>query len=156
MNRNRLILRLRNLLRMSEEDVQRAFELGGSALSPTEIQSLFELEPDSSLTCTDEHLGQFLDGLILVRRGPRPGGAKASAESDAPLTNNTVLKKLRIALELKEDNLLEIFERAGVTLKRHEAGSLFRKESHRNFRPCTDELLGSFLTGLTLWQLDPR
>ena len=59
-----------------------------------------------------------------------------------------ILKKLRIALELKEDELLGIMKLAGVDLSAHELSALFRKKDHKNYKPCMDQFLRNFLAGL--------
>jgi uncharacterized protein YehS (DUF1456 family) len=71
-------------------------------------------------------------------------------EQTSPLTNNDILKKLRIALELEEDALLKILESAHAGITRAKLNALFRKEGHKNYRECGNQFLRSFLKGLTL------
>jgi len=71
-------------------------------------------------------------------------------KSDTQLTNNTILKKLRIALELKEDDMLAILRLAGVEISKHELTALFRKEGHKNYKECGDQFLRKFLKGLSI------
>jgi uncharacterized protein YehS (DUF1456 family) len=66
------------------------------------------------------------------------------------LTNNAILKKLRIALQLKEDDMVGILKLAGVDISTSELTALFRKEGHRNYKECGDQFLRNFLKGLTL------
>lgn len=103
---------------------------------------------------TYEELGLFLDGLILLKRG------KASTTKDEDevfeLTNNLILKKLRVALELKEAELVILFALAEVTITKRQIGSLFRKEGGKNFKACSDELLLSFLEGLDEFYYDGK
>ena len=61
-----------------------------------------------------------------------------------------VLKKLRIAFELQEDEMLAILESVGLNVTKHELGALFKKEGHHNYRECGDQFLRNFLKGLTL------
>ena len=98
------------------------------------------------MDCPDLLLEAFLDGLILARRGPRPDGPEA-AET---LNNNLILRKIRIALELKDTDLVCILKAGGMEISRSELSALFRKPGHRNFKPCRDQLLRKFLTGLSL------
>ena len=63
------------------------------------------------------------------------------------MTNNDVIKKLRIALDLKELDMLEIFELSGYEIKKSELSGIFRKEGHNNYRDCSDLLLNHFLNG---------
>ena len=89
----------------------------------------------------------FLEGLILHERGPRADG-KAIAIDDEVLSNNQILKKLRIAFNFQELEMQLIFEEGGVELSGSELGALFRKENNKHFRPCSDQLLTAFLAGL--------
>lgn len=65
------------------------------------------------------------------------------------MSNNQVLKKLRVALELREDDILDILREADLPMTRAEVGALFRKKDHKNYRPCGDQVLRNFLRGLT-------
>ncbi len=64
------------------------------------------------------------------------------------MTNNTILKKLRIALELKDTDILEILQLADFEVSKSELSALFRKEDHKNYKECGDQLLRRFLNGL--------
>jgi uncharacterized protein YehS (DUF1456 family) len=66
------------------------------------------------------------------------------------ITNNVVLKKLRVAFALKDVDMHEIFESAGFPISRPELSALFRQPGHNNYRVCGDQLLRNFLKGLTL------
>jgi uncharacterized protein YehS (DUF1456 family) len=98
--------------------------------------------------CDGKVMNQFLDGLILQRRGPPPTGSKAPPV-EKHVINNTVLKKLRVAFELKEDDLAEMLKSTGFEISRPELSALFRKPDHHNFRPCGDQFLRNFLKALT-------
>ena len=93
-----------------------------------------------------EELGIFLDGLVTLKRGPSP--KKSNDDEAVELSNNLILKKLRIALELREPETEIIFGLADVQLSKQQLSSLFRKEEHKNFKACSDELLIAFLEGL--------
>ena len=108
---------------------------------------LKEDEPDY-LACSDAALARFLDGLIVHRRGrderrpPRP--------VEKRVDNNVVLKKLRVAFELKDVDMHQVFEDAGFPVSRPELSALFRQPGQKNYRPCGDQMLRNFLKGLTL------
>ena len=96
--------------------------------------------------CSYEELGVFLDGLVTLKRGPK---SQSNAEDEAvELTNNLILKKIRAALNLKEYELQMLFQLVDVELSKQQLSSLFRKEGHKNFKPCSDEMLDAFLEGL--------
>lgn len=88
----------------------------------------------------------FLDGLIIHRRGKKKDAKPRPVE--IPVTNNTVLKKLRVAFKLREDDILELLKKSGFEVSSTELSALFRADDHRNYRPCGDQLLRYFLKGL--------
>lgn len=98
--------------------------------------------------CSDAVLARFLDGLIVFRRGRDERHPARPIE--ARITNNLVLKKLRIAFELADVDMHGIFADAGFPVSKPELSALFRQPGHRNYRPCGDQLLRNFLKGLTL------
>lgn len=63
------------------------------------------------------------------------------------MTNNEIIKKLRIALDLKELDMVEIFELSGYEIKKSELSGIFRKEGHKNYKECSDLVLNHFLNG---------
>ena len=67
---------------------------------------------------------------------------------ELPVTNNIILKKLRVAFELKEDDMHAILKAAGFPVSKPELSALFRKFGHTNYRTCGDQLLRNFLKGL--------
>ena len=99
-----------------------------------------------ALSLSSEDMGIFLDGLVTLKRGPSP--KKSDENKVVELTNNLILKKLRIALELKEAETEIIFSLGEAELSKQQLASLFRKEGHKNFKECSDELLMTFLDGL--------
>jgi uncharacterized protein YehS (DUF1456 family) len=100
------------------------------------------------VACSDRLLAHFLDGLVVYFRGrdesqpPRP--------VEKRITNNLVLKKLRVAFQLKDVDMHEIFASAGFPLGKPEMTALFRQPGHANYRPAGDQILRNFLKGLTL------
>ena len=98
--------------------------------------------------CNDSLLAHFLDGLVLHRRGRNE--ALPSRPVEKRMTNNLVLKKLRVAFELKDEDMHQVFDAAGFGVTKPELSALFRQPAHRNFRPCGDQMLRNFLRGLAL------
>jgi uncharacterized protein YehS (DUF1456 family) len=72
------------------------------------------------------------------------------------MTNNDILKKLRVALELKDDDIIEILKLSDFAVTKSELGAIFRKEDHPNYMPCGDQLLRNFLNGLIIYKRGPR
>lgn len=105
-------------------------------------------EEEGFVACDDRTLAHFLDGLIVQFRGRDESQPLRPVEKR--ITNNLVLKKLRVAFELKDVDMHSIFESAGFPVSKPELSALFRQPDHKNFRACGDQLLRNFLKGLTL------
>ncbi len=71
------------------------------------------------------------------------------------LTNNDILKKLRVALELKDEDIVKILSLVDFEITKTELSAFFRKEDHPNYRPCGDQLLRNFLNGLVIYKRGP-
>jgi len=66
------------------------------------------------------------------------------------MTNNDIFKKLRVALMLRDDEIVEILKLADFNISKSELGAFFRKENHPNYRECGDQVLRNFLNGLVV------
>lgn len=145
---NDVLRSVRFMLDVGDAGLCDIVRLGGGSITPKHIASLLKRDEEAGFVlCDATTLGQFLDGLVIHRRGPPPEGHTHAVEAN--VTNNTVLKKLRVAFELKEDDLVEMMKSAGFEVSRPELSALFRKPDHRNFRPCGDQFLRNFLKALT-------
>jgi len=143
---NEILYRIQKALNLSTEDMIEIYKLASHAMSWEHLDSLLKRRQEEGfMLCSYEELGVFLDGLVTFKRGPSP---KKSNDEVVELTNNLILKKLRIALELKEAEIEIIFGLAEIELTKQQLASLFRKESHKNFKPCSAELLMAFIEGL--------
>lgn len=117
-------------------------------LDKAEVPALLKKEGEEGfVACSDRVLAHFLDGLVVYYRGPRDDGPRRAEDR---ISNNLVLKKLRVAYQLKDTDMHEIFEAAGFPLSKPEMTALFRQAGHKHFRPCGDQILRNFLKGLTL------
>lgn len=147
LNTNEILYRIQKALNLSTEEIIEAYRLADYTMDASRLASLLTRRQDKAFQlCSYEELGVFLDGLVSLKRGLSP--KKTSDEEAVELTNNLILKKLRIALELKEAETEIIFGLADIELSKQQLASLFRKESHKNFKECSDELLMAFLDGL--------
>ena len=66
------------------------------------------------------------------------------------MTNNDIFKKLRVALQLRDDQIVEILELVNFRVSKGELGNIFRNEEHPNYVECGDQLLRNFLNGLVI------
>ena len=71
------------------------------------------------------------------------------------LTNNDILKKLRVALELRDEDIVEILKLVDFNITKSELGAFFRSEDHPKYMPCQDQLLRNFLNGLVIYKRGP-
>jgi uncharacterized protein YehS (DUF1456 family) len=149
---NDVLRRLRYALDLPDRKVVDLFKLADYDIGPDEFDILFMKEDEEGFAeCDDALVEFFLRGLIVDRRGKRDDmkeGAPAHARKGR-LSNNDILKQLRIALELREEDIVDILRLSGVKASKSEIGALFRKKDHPNFRPCGDQFLRYFLNGLT-------
>jgi len=146
-NTNEVIYRIHKALNLSLDEMLEAYKLENYEIKRSHLESLLKRRQDDGfMLCSYEELGVFLDGLVTLKRGPSP--KKNNEDEIVELTNNLILKKLRIALELKESETEIIFGLADIELSKQQLASLFRKEGHKNFKSCSDELLMAFLEGL--------
>lgn len=153
MTNNDLLRSLRFALNMRDRTLLTCFEEGGIRLTPDELAMLFAREGEPNFEpLTDALFGAFLEGLIVVGRGrrePKPGEERPSERPE--LTNNRILRALRIALELKDTDIVAIMEQSNTPISKTEVGALFRREDHRNYQPCGNQFLRNFLRGLATW-----
>ena len=72
------------------------------------------------------------------------------------MSNNDIMKKLRVALSLNSDQIIEICKLVGFTVTKSELGDIFRNDEHPNFKKCGDQILRNFLNGLVIYKRGPR
>ena len=146
-----VLRRLRYALDINDSTMIGIFRLSGHSVEHSVLFSMLKKEDESGyLDCGNVTLGLFLDGLIIHKRGLKDSAVGHSAKTDVALTNNDILKKLRIALELKEDDLIAIMKLADIVISKSELTALFRNKEHKNYKECGDQFLRNFLKGLTL------
>jgi uncharacterized protein YehS (DUF1456 family) len=145
MTNNDILRRLRYALNLDNAGVIRLFTQGGHPLSELDLDLLLKKDEDPGFVdCPDVLLCAFLDGLIASRRGAR----ESAPDAPEALNNNLILRKIRIALELKDSDMIRILDAGGMEISKSELSALFRKPGHRNFVYCRDQLLRKFLSGL--------
>jgi uncharacterized protein YehS (DUF1456 family) len=141
--------RLRYALDLRDSEVEEIFALSGKALERPLIIGLLKKETDPEyIECADSVLSSFLDGLIIKRRGKKDNNAPVMQVQPQPFTNNIILKKIRIALELREDDMIAVLKQAGFNISRPEMSALFRQKDHKHYKECGDQFLRNFLAGL--------
>jgi len=154
---NDIIRRVRYALSISNADMVKIFKLAGHDFPEAEIPEILKKEKETGFVeCSDSLLEFFLDGLIIMKRGKQESSSpRSSALTRASMSNNMVLKKLRIAFNFKEDDMLAMFKLAECAITRPELSALFRKQGSKNYKACGDQILKKFLHGVTVFFRPP-
>ncbi|EME7226004.1 DUF1456 family protein [Enterococcus faecium] len=164
MNNNDRLLRLRYAIDLKDTDLIKAFELGGVPLTKEEAQAVLTKVQDKNKdnaennvyekTINNQVFDAFLNGLILLARGPqkdKPIVDTPRKSKEIKYINNVLLKKLKIALSMTTDDILDVFAEAEIYPSKGEIGAFLRKEGQRNFKPCGDKYMRNFLKGLGIY-----
>ena len=150
---NDILFKIQTALALKSEEIIEAYKLANFEMTAERLTSISKRTQDKGFEeATFEELGVFLDGLVLLKRGPSE--KEVNEDEIVELTNNLILKKIRVAMELKEAELVILFALAEVSITKRQIGSLFRKEGGKNFKVCSDELLMAFLEGLNEFYYD--
>jgi len=145
--RNNDILRsIRYTFDFSDAKMTSIFVLADPRVTRGQIIDWLKKEDDPTFqNCSDRHMAAFLNGLIREMRGEHDG---EQPEPEQRLTNNIILKKLKIALNLKGEDILEIMALARFHISQHEISALFRRPDNKHYRLCKDQILRNFLKGV--------
>lgn len=161
MDNNDILIRLRYAMEIKNKEMAEIFKLGGVDVTVPEVIKIltksdeYDGESDDQIKCNNSMLDSFLNGLIIFKRGkqePNPNKADTPEPSikKSVNVNNLLLKKVKIALALTTEDMLDIFEKAGITISKGELGALLRKEGHKNYKECGDKYARNFLKGLAV------
>jgi uncharacterized protein YehS (DUF1456 family) len=124
------------------------FGLANYVITREQVRDWLKKEDDPACrNCSDTQLAIFLNGLIYERRGKKDGPLP---EPEKRLTNNIIFKKLKIALNLKSEDILHIMDLADLRMSEHELSAFFRRPDHKHYRLCKDQILRNFLKGVQL------
>lgn len=146
---NDVLRSVRYMLDISDAKIVEIIKLADYDVPLNEVSAFLKKdEEDGYSDCSDEVMAHFLDGLVFHKRGKDE--SRPAHPIELRITNNMVLKKLRVAFELKEDDMHAILQAADFPVSKPELSALFRKFGHSNYRTCGDQLLRNFLKGLTL------
>ncbi|MFA7257759.1 MAG: DUF1456 family protein [Kiritimatiellales bacterium] len=148
MRNNDILRRLRYTFDLKDSQMMALFALAGPPVEWEQISGWLKRDDDPACQeCSDTQLAVFLNGLIINKRGRKDG---PQPEPEAVLSNNVILMKLRIALNLKAEDVLEIMGLADMPISKHELSAFSRKPDHKHYRDCKDQMLRNFLKGLQI------
>ncbi|MDD5405090.1 MAG: DUF1456 family protein, partial [Sulfuricella sp.] len=130
---NDVLRSIRYALDLSDAKVATLIQLAERDIEPANVASFLKKEDEEGFVeCADDVLSAFLDGLIVHRRGKMEPRPETDRKPERRLTNNAILKKLRVAFELKEEDMHKVLELAGFGVSKPELSALFRQKGHKN------------------------
>jgi uncharacterized protein YehS (DUF1456 family) len=145
---NDILRRIRYTFDFSDSKMVAIFGLANLEVTRGQVSDWLKKEDDPAYqNCTDIQLAIFLNGLINDKRGEQEG---PQPEPEKRLTNNIIFRKLKIALDLKTEDVLDIMDLTNLRISRHELSAFFRKLDHKHYRKCKDQILRNFLKGVQL------
>lgn len=122
------------------------FGLADYTVSREQLSDWLKKEDDPAYkNCSDTQLAIFLNGFINERRGKKDGPQPVPEKE---LTNNIIFRKIKIALDLKNEDVLNIMSLANLPISKHELSAFFRRVDHKHYRLCKDQILRNFLAGV--------
>ena len=149
MTNNDTLRRLRYALNKDDLAIAQITSKSGRKTSEAEVMTWLELEDSPHyVELSDSALCSFLDGLIIKKRGPNPSGT-----IPVPLkylSNNDILKKLRIAYNFKSEDMLAVFAKTEFDISNAELGSFARHAGHPKYAKCPEQVLRKFIKGLSI------
>ena len=146
MTNNDILRRLRYTFDFSDDKMIELFGSADLTVTRAQISDWMKKEEDPAFQkMEDRTLAIFLNGFINSKRGKKSG---AQPQPEEQLNNNIILRKLKIALTLKDEDIMDIMELVGLTFSKHEISAFFRKFTQSQYRVCKDQFLRNFLKGL--------
>ena len=146
MTNNDILRRIRYIFDFNDSKMIAIFSLADHQVTREQVSDWLKKDDDPAYQkCSDTHLAIFLNGLINDKRGKREG---VQPEPEKHLNNNIIFMKLKIALNLKAEDVLEIMDLADLNISKHELSAFFRRPGHKHFRDCKNQILRNFLKGM--------
>ncbi len=148
MTNNYILRRIRYTFKINDSKMISIFALADHEVTREQISDWLKKEDDEAYkNCSDSQFSIFLNGFINEKRGKKDG---PPAPIEKNLNNNIILRKLKIALDLKNEDILGIMDLADLKISKHELSAFFRRPDHKHYRACKDQILRNFITGLQL------
>ncbi|NMP17224.1 MULTISPECIES: DUF1456 family protein [unclassified Thalassotalea] len=148
MTNNDILRRLRYIFSYSDAEMLAIFAEADAKIELPSLHHWLRKDDDPKLVnLTDTMLAIFLNGLINKNRGKREG---EQPKPEKKLSNNITLRKLKIALNLNDADMIELLSLAGIRVGKSEISAFFRKVDHKHYRQCKDQFLRNFLKGMQI------
>lgn len=147
MNNNDVLRSLRYTFNFNDDKMVELFKLAGLEVTREQVCSWLKKEEDPDFKgIYDQPLAYFLNGLIIAKRGKKEGELPIAEKK---LNNNIVFRKIKIALNFKDEDIISILASVDFKLSKHELSAFFRKPDQNQYRPCKDQIMRNFLHGLS-------
>ncbi len=145
-NNNDILRRLRYAVELNDALMIEIFGLVEYPVTRDQIRNWLKKEEDEGFEAlNDKILATFLNGFIVQKRGKRDG---ETPKAEQRLTNNIIFMKLKIALNLKAEDIIELLKLADFVISKHELSAFFRRKDHKHYRECKDQILRNFIQGI--------
>lgn len=143
MTNNDVLRRIRYTFNLRDEKMVAIFAHAHCKVTELQVQNWLKKDDDAEMVeIIDVELASFLNGFIIEKRGKREG---EQPKPEKTLTKNIMLMKLKIALQLQNDDIVDLLASTGFTLGKSELTAFFRKPDHKNYRHCKSQFLRNFL-----------
>lgn len=141
-----MLRRLRYTFNFNDKQMIALFASSGLQVSREQVSQWLKKDDDANfVNCMDSQLAYFLNGFINEKRGKKEG---PNPVAEKRLSNNVILTKLKIALNLKAEELIELLETVGFRLNKPELSAFSRKTDHKHYRECKDQVLRNLLQAI--------
>ena len=148
MDNNDILRRIRYVFDFNDTKMIQIFALADMEVSRSRVSDWLKKDYDEDMReLNDFELATFLSGLINDKRGKREG---PQPPIEMILNNNIIFRKLRIALNLKDTDILDLFNKMNMSVSKHELSAFFRRPTQSQYRECQDQYLRNFLHGLQI------
>ncbi len=146
MTNNDVLRRIRYAFDFNDSKMIAIFGMADHEVTREQVSDWLKKDDDTDFEeLSDTDLAIYLNGLINDRRGKKEG---VQPEPEKRINNNIILRKLKIALDLKAEDILEILALSDAQISKHELSAFFRKPEHKHFRKCKDQILRKFIDGV--------
>lgn len=146
---NDVLRRVRYAFNLKDEQVLELIALGEGSCTAEELAVFYlKEEEEGFVEMPDATLEAFLDGLIVMKRGPRDP-SKPAPPKTKHLNNNLILRKLKIALNHKDVDIISTLKEAGFKASKSEVNALFQRPKHHNYQECGNQFLRNYLQGIS-------
>jgi uncharacterized protein YehS (DUF1456 family) len=148
MKNNDILRKIRYAFDFGDDKMIQLFENGGLKVTRAEVSDYLKKDDDENHKPLNDRLfAHFLNGLIIHFRGKK---GDEVPEAEKTLNNNIIFRKLKIALSMKDEDILEIYQLVEMNVSKHEVNAIFRNPTQSQYRECKDQFLRNFLDGLAL------